>query len=190
MIGKITGTLLEIDGNTGLIDTSSGLAYLVYLPIGLLSKMTVGSPISVYTYLQVREDAHVLFGFETKDAYRLFTLLLTVPGVGPKTAYSIIAASSVADLVHAIQGNNVSFLTNIPGLGRKTAMKILLELAQKLHSEFDMATMQVSEEDKTILDALQTLGFKSADAKKVIAKLPKDKSIEDKMREAIRYLGK
>ena len=190
MIGKITGTLSEIDGNIGLIETASGLSYNVYLPSSLLAQQGVGKAISLYTYLQVREDAQVLFGFETKDAYKLYLLLLTVPGVGPKTAFSIISVSSVPELVEAIRKNNVSFLTAIPGLGQKTAMKILLELSQKLHSEFSLTALTVSEEDKSIIDALQSLGFKVAEAKQVLQKLPREATMEEKIRQAIRLLGK
>ena len=190
MIGKITGTLAEIDGNIGLIDTVSGLSYNVYLPSSVLAPQGIGKPISLYTYHQVREDAQILFGFETKDAYKLYLMLLTVPGVGPKTAFSIISVSAVPELVDAIKKNNVSFLTAIPGLGQKTAMKILLELSQKLHSQFSLTAMNVSEEDKSILDALQSLGFKVAEAKQVLQKLPQEATIEEKIREAIRLLGK
>lgn len=190
MIGKISGILSELDGNIGLIDTKSGLSYNVYLPASLLASQGIGKPLSLYTYLQVREDAQILFGFETKEAYKLFLMLLTVPGVGPKTAFSIISVTSVQDLVDAIRKNNVSFLTTIPGLGKKTAMKILLELAQKLNSEFSLTAMNISEEDKSVIDVLQSLGFKAAEAKKVLQKLPSSATLEEKIRQAIRLLGK
>lgn len=185
MIGKIKGTLTEIEGNTGLIETSSGLSYQVYLTGNLLATL-IPSPIDIYTYLQVREDAHVLFGFKTKDEYKIFQLLLTVSGVGPKTAFSIVSGLKIEDLLNSIKNNDVEGLTRVPGLGRKTAMKIILELSQKLKQEFNMEKMYVSEEDKLVVDALVSLGYKSQDAKQLLKKIPANLSVEDKIKEGLR----
>src|SRR5205809_152208 len=135
MIGKLKGTLTEIDGNIGLIETSSGVFYQVFLTSHLLSTIKFPSTIELYTYLHVREDALVLFGFQSKKEYEFFKLLLGVSSVGPKTAFSVISNTKVDELIKAVQDNNVEYVTRVPGLGRKTAMKIVLELSQKLQSE-------------------------------------------------------
>ena len=132
MIGRIRGTVSEIDGTIGLIETASGIYYQVYLTTNLLSKHQVSNPIDVYTYFQVREDAHVLYGFETKQEHKLFLLLLSVPGIGPKGAFTVISNTKNDDLVAAVKKNDVQFFTNIKGLGRKTALKIIFELSQKI----------------------------------------------------------
>src|SRR3989339_2134802 len=186
MIGKLKGKLVEVDGNVGLIETSGGVFYQVYLPPSLSSKVQHLSSIELYTYLQVRDDALVLFGFETKQQHDFFKLLLTVSGVGPKTAFSVISFVSLDLLVSSVQSNDVDALTKVPGLGRKTAMKIILELSSKLKSDFDMSKMVLSDDDQTAVSALVSLGYKSYDAKKLVSKLPKNLSVEEKIKEALK----
>lgn len=188
MIGKLKGTLSELDGNTALIETKGGVYYRVFLTPSLISQTPIKSPIEVYTYLKVREDALTLFAFETKDEESLFDLLLSVSGVGPKTAYLVISYAKVDELIQAVKENNIDFFSQIRGLGKKTAMKIILELSQKLKQEFELRKMYLSEEDKTVVDALVALGFKSHDAGGVISKLPKKLSIEDKIKEALKTI--
>ncbi len=186
MIGKLKGILSEISNNSGLIETKAGIFYNVFLTPGLLADFTLGGPIELYTYLQVREDALTLFGFKTKDDYVFFTLLLSVPGVGPKTAYTVISYAKTNQLIQAIKENDVGFFNTIKGLGKKTAMKIILELSQKLKQEFILEKMYLSEDDKTVLDALVSLGFKSHEAQAVISKLPKNLSVEEKLKASLK----
>lgn len=188
MIGKLKGNLVEVDGNVGLIETSSGVFYQVFLPSLLLSLPTTNyplQPIELYTYLQVRDDALVLFGFETKKHHDFFKLLLTVSGVGPKTAFNVISLVPLDKLVSLVQSNDVDGF-KVPGLGRKTAMKIILELSSKLKSDFDMSKMVLSDDDQTAVSALISLGYKSFDAKKMISKLPKNLTVEEKIKEALK----
>ena len=120
MIGKIKGILSEIDGQMGLIETSGGVFYRVFLPPPLLRIVTPES-IEIYTYLQVRDDAFVLFGFETKVNYDYFNLLLTVSGVGPKTAFNVMAYAQPVDINQAVRNNDVKFFSKVPGLGKKNS---------------------------------------------------------------------
>jgi len=186
MIGKIKGRLVEIDNNVGLVETSGGVFYEVFLTPSLISQTPLTSPINLYTYLQVREDALILFGFQTKKEHEFFKLLLTVPGVGPKTAYSVISFTKIDEVYAAVKENNVDYFTRIPGLGKKTAMKIILEISQKIKSEFNLQSMYLSEDDKTVVDALVSLGYKSIEAKKLLQKIPKDLSIEEKIKHALK----
>ena len=186
MIGKLKGKLLEVLGNVGLIETSGGVSYEVYLLPSLISQTAPTSSIEVYTYLQVRDDALVLFGFQTKRENEFFRLLLTVPGVGPKTAFNVISYVSLDSLVSCVRSNDIETLTQVPGLGRKTAMKIILELSTKLKSDFDMKNMVLSEEDKTVVEALTSLGYKAVEARKILSKLPKNLSVEEKIKEALK----
>ena len=186
MIGKIKGKLTEIEGNLGLIETSGGVYYQVYLTPSVISLQKDKSEIEVYTYLQVREDALVLFGFLSKQEFDFFKLLLSVSGVGPKTAFSVISFSKINELISAVKDNEIDYFTKVPGLGKKTAMKIILELSQKLESEFKLEKMYLSEDDKTVIDALISLGFKSNEAKKILSGLPKNLSLEEKIKEGLR----
>lgn len=186
MIGKLKGKLVEVDKNIGLIETSGGVFYQVFLPTSLTAPISLNSLIELYTYLQVRDDALILFGFETKQQYDFFLLLLTVSGVGPKTAFTVISALKTEEIVRAVTTNEVNALTKVPGLGKKTAMKIILELSSKLKSDFDMTKMVLSDDDQTVISALVSLGYKSFDAKKIVSKLPKNLTVEEKIKEALK----
>lgn len=187
MIGKIKGRLIDVSDNIGLIETSSGISYEVFLTSQLLTlHSSLPTDIEVFTYLYVRDDALILFGFQTKEEYRFFKMLLGVSGVGPKTAFSIISCIPLNNLISSIRSNDADILTQVPGLGRKTAMKIILELSTKIKSDFDIKNMILSEEDKTVIEALVSLGFKVIDAKKILRKLPKNLSLEDKIKKALK----
>ncbi len=190
MIGKIKGILSEIEGNTGLIETSSGVFYEVFLTPSVLSKKFPGDAMEVYTHFHVREDAQVLFGFSEKNEYKVFKLLLSVSGVGPKTAFTVISFSSVDNLIKAVTANDIDYFSKIQGLGKKTAMKILLEMSSKLNTEFSLEKMHLSEEEKTILDALVSLGFKTGEVRNIIREIPKELTLEDKIKEGIRLATK
>ncbi len=189
MIGKIKGLISEIDGNIALIETASGVYYYVYFTNTLLSECFPGSPVELYTYHHVREDVQLLFGFQNKQEYKLFLLLINVSGVGPKSAYTIISNSKVDEIVQAVKTNDAKYFTRIPGLGKKTALKIMLELSQKFKSEFVLESSYVSKEEQTVVDALTSLGFGTSEAKEILPKLNGDFSVEEKIKEAIRILS-
>ena len=137
----------------------------------------------------MRDDALVLFGFENKQEYKLFSLLIGVSGVGPKTAFGVISFSKVNEFVAAVKTNDSSYFTRVPGLGKKTALKIMLELSGKFDSEFVFEPTHLSEDDKMVIDALSSLGFKAGDAKIVLEKIDKTKTTEEKITESIRMLS-
>lgn len=188
MIGKIKGKLLDIDRNTGLIETTGGISYLIFLTPTIISSNHLHDNIELFTYLQVREDALTLFGFESKEQHSFFKLLLSVPGVGPKTAYTIISNANIRELYEAGRNQQVEFFSRIPGVGKKTAMKIVLEISQKLKQDIGMEVFQVSEEDKTAIDALVSLGFKRHDARQIIGKMDANMSVEEKITEALKQI--
>ncbi|KKP86611.1 MAG: Holliday junction ATP-dependent DNA helicase RuvA [Candidatus Roizmanbacteria bacterium GW2011_GWA2_35_8] len=190
MIGKLKGKLSEIDGNIGLIETLGGVFYSVFITPSLITNHQPPTAIEIYTYLQVRDDALVLFGFESKKELDFFKLLLSVSGVGPKTAFNVISFIKPEELYRAVKANQVDVFTQVPGLGKKTALKIILELSSRLKSEFDMSKMVLSDDDKTVVEALISLGFTSQDAKKTVSKLPKNLSVEEKIKKALKSTTK
>ena len=186
MIGRIKGKIVEVEENIALIETNNGVFYQVFITPSLLTKNKLPFEITIYTYLQVRDDALVLFGFETKKEHDFFKLLLSVSGVGPKTAFSVISFSKVDELIKAVKENESGYFTRVPGLGKKTAMKIILELSQRLQSEFKLEKMYLSDDDKTVVDALVSLGFKSNEARNILSKLPKNLSLEEKIKAGLK----
>ena len=185
MIGKIKGVLSSVEGNVGLIETQGGVSYEIFLTPNLLSKK-IGSEIDLRTYLQVRDDAFVLFGFESVEQHHFFKLLLSVSGVGPKTAFNVVSHTKVNELLQAVKENDVEYFTQVPGLGKKTSMKIILELSQMVKSEFKFSQINMSDDDKTVIEALIALGYKTQEAKNLFSKLPKDLSIEEKIKHALK----
>jgi len=185
MIAKLTGILSEFDEKKAVIDTSSGVGYELFITPAAISHKQVGDIIIVYTHLQVRDDAHVLFGFANNEEKGFFHLLLTVPGVGPKTAFGIASHISFQQAVDAVRSNAVKVFSEIPGIGKKTAMKIVLELSVKFKTEFKFE-QTLSSDDKTVIDALVELGYKKSEAQQLFEKLPKELSIEKKIQEALR----
>lgn len=185
MIAKITGILSEFNEKSATIDTTSGVSYELFITPSALSNTQVGDSLTVYTHLQVRDDAHILFGFANKEEKDFFHLLLSVPGVGPKTAFGIVAHISFEQAAEAVRTNIVKLFSEIPGIGKKTAMKILLELSVKFKTEFKFE-QALSTDDKTVIDALVELGYKKSEAQQLFEKLPKELSIEKKIQEALR----
>lgn len=189
MIGKIKGVLVESENSVGLVETASGLFYEVFLSNNFLAKTTHPCEIEIYTYHHVREDAELLFGFETKKEYKLYILLLGVSGVGAKTAFTVVSYGSVDNLISAVTSNDVSYFTQISGLGKKTALKIILELSSKFKSEFILEKTLESPEDQTVIKALTALGFSVAEAQKILPKVAHETSLELKITMAIRELS-
>ncbi|HNQ30900.1 MAG TPA: Holliday junction branch migration protein RuvA [Candidatus Woesebacteria bacterium] len=184
MIGKIKGALVEVDGSEGLIATPGGVSYRVHIPQSMRRPDEV-QMIDVYTYLHVREDQHVLYGFETKQHYTMFLMLLDVDGVGPKTAHTIVGKLSMQELMDAVRTKSVDILTQIPGLGKKTAQKIILELSSKLKTDLDVASLIEDPVNNEVLEALVALGYKASEARKLLKGVDVKSSTEDQIRFAL-----
>jgi Holliday junction DNA helicase RuvA len=187
MIGKIKGILSTVEGNKGLIDTASGLSYEVFLTPQCLTTH-VGEPIEVITYLQVREDNLTLYGFEDRSKYRFFTMFLSVDGVGPKSAFTIVSHTNPTEIVEAVSHSNVEYFSHVPGIGKKTAQKIVLELSHKMDGEFEFSTLSVSSDDTLVFDALTSLGFMRKEIQEVLTHIDKTLSVEERVKKAIQLL--
>ena len=184
MIGKINGTLIEIDGNEGLIETSGGVCYRVYLTPSILAhKLPI--PVAVYTYLQIRDDQHVLYGFDSKDTYKMFQMLLTVDGVGPKTAHNVISRITVSSIIHAVHTKDLDSFTKVPGLGKKSAQKILLELSSKLKADLDIGSLIETPVSTEALEALVALGYRTHDARTMLKNVDSQLPVEEQVKLAL-----
>lgn len=184
MIATITGIVSALDSSTITIETPGGLGYELFATPSSLVNKNIGDEIRLFTHLQVRDDAHVLFGFANTDEKRFFSILLSVPGVGPKTAFSIVSHLSFEDAVAAVRAQKVETFSKISGIGKKTAMKIVLELSQMFKAEFKFEKA-LSDEDKTVIDALISLGYTKKDAQLLFQKLDPHLSVEKKIHTAL-----
>ena len=131
MIGYLKGVISHIFVNSCFIDVH-GVGYRTYAPASTLDTLCVGQEAMLYTYMSVREDAIVLYGFATQDEYDLFMLLIGVNGVGPKVALGILSAGTADRFRLAVHQKDIKGLTKMPGIGEKTAERIVLELQDKI----------------------------------------------------------
>jgi Holliday junction DNA helicase RuvA len=189
MIGKLKGQIVERFGNQGLIETSGGVYYQVFLPSYFYS-LPLPAPVEVYTYLQVREDALTLYGFENRKQLELFNMLHSISGVGPKTAFTIVSFIEVDKMESALKQNDLTYFTKIPGLGKKTAMKIVLELGEKLKTDISFSKIHLDENDENVLSALTGLGFPAQDVRQVLPNIDKELPLEKRITSGIQLLTK
>jgi Holliday junction DNA helicase RuvA len=193
MIAHLRGKLLSKHPNQAVVE-AAGVGYEVNITIPTFSALpAAGSEVALFVHTHVREDALALFGFLKANEKQLFEKLLSVSGIGPKLAITILSGMATDAMVAAIQGNNVAALTRIPGIGKKTAERMVLELRDKLDSfgvAPSAATASPVEED--VISALINLGYQRPAAEKVMARLGKTEgeSFEALFRRALAGLSK
>ncbi|HMP77089.1 MAG TPA: Holliday junction branch migration protein RuvA [Kiritimatiellia bacterium] len=196
MITFLEGQLVEKQPGRAVVNVG-GVGYEVWIPLSSFERLPPeGATCRVLTYHHVREDAQELFGFATEHERRLFLLLYSVSGVGPKTALGVLGGLSVRDIKKAIAENDAKRLATVKGLGRKTAEKIIVELKDKL-TEGEMLEAAVAAEPgsaeelrtRDAILALVSLGYKQADAlkmiKDVLPGIPANATVEDLVRRAL-----
>ncbi|CUB03960.1 Holliday junction branch migration protein RuvA [Marinomonas fungiae] len=184
MIGRIVGTLVEKSPPELLVDVG-GIGYEIMASMSTIYELpAIGQSVILHTHFQVKEDAHSLYGFITKDERALFRILIKVNGIGPKMALSVLSSMSPSELILAVQESQVDSLTKIPGVGKRTAERLVVELRDKLGhaAKQDLFTeravvVQVQTDPRQEAEAaLIALGYKPQEAARAIAKLPKDES--------------
>lgn len=191
MIGALQGTIYSIHANPILLFVGD-VGYNVFVTTRCAKALPMNKKILLYIHSHIREDAFDLYGFTTKEELSLFELLITVSGVGPKTALPILDRGADA-VKQAVTHSDVEFFTTIPRLGKKNAQKIIIELKSKLGSllDLDLDDDAHGGETKELMDALCSMGFVRGEVLAVIKKIPaKATTLEQKLREALRLLGK
>ena len=198
MYAYIKGSL-ENKGDNYVVVETGGIGYKIFMSIPAIDKVgEIGDKVKVYTYYHVREDAINLYGFISDKELKMFELLLSVSGIGAKSALGILAEVSPSNFAMAIITNDVSKLVKIPGIGAKTAQRMILELKDK------MKTVQAVNKDEAIknaviaeesteeaMAALQMLGYNRKEIEKVFEKIDtKDAKVEEVIRKALAVLGK
>lgn len=192
MISRLTGLIAHIDPKYIVLDVQ-GVGYKLYTTVDIMNKLgKTDEPATFWTYLAVRENALDLYGFSSLSELNFFELLITISGIGPKTALGILNAAPVGTLLTAVQTGETSHLTKISGIGKKVAEKIVLELKDKVekftHTEESKSAMR---NDSDALEALKSLGYSQNEARDVLKELPKTiTKTNDKIREALKILGK
>lgn len=191
MIAALKG-IVEFRHDPHLIVDVNGVGYKVYGTQSILAKAVAGEPIKLYTYTHVRDDLLELYGFAEYEDLRLFEYLISVSGIGPKTAIGIFSIGSRSDIVRAIINGDVAFFTAVPRLGKKNAQKLIIELKSKLGSTEDLdITSAAGIESDDVVVALKGFGFSSAEAYVALHSIKAEGlSTSEKIRLALKHLGK
>lgn len=202
MIGFIKGIIDEkLDDR--LIIENNGIGWQIFVPSGLLGEdVHPGDEVKLYTYLHVREDAMLLFGFFSKDELEIFGMLLNVSGIGPKGAMGILSVLSADDLRFAVLSDDAAAIARAPGIGKKTAQKLILELKDKFrlddafekklaHTEAAGAGTGVSGgAESDAIQALVALGYSGTEAMQAVRKVKADASMDSEaiLKAALKYI--
>ncbi len=188
MIGTISGIVKHKDLH-GLIVDVGGVGYKVAVNTDTAIEVESGSPIFLWTHLVVRETALDLYGFIDQDTLRVFELLISISGIGPKTALGILNVANPSILRKAVANDDTSYLTKVSGIGKKNAEKIVLELRDKLTTTTEDKSESLRAEGD-VMEALVSLGYNERDIRDVLKKLPKElKTASEQVKYALKQLS-
>ena len=202
MYAYIKGELAEKNIDHFVVE-AGGIGYLIYVPAQSIDYLPdEGDQIKVYTYLYIREDAMVLYGFLTKDDLEIFKMLITVSGIGPKGGLGILSTLSADDLRFAILSGDSKTISKAPGIGAKTAQRVIIDLKDKMSLEeaFEkklennadgvQKTLNSSIKNDAVL-ALSALGYSSAESLKAVSKvdITDDMDVEDVLKLALKNMS-
>ncbi len=197
MLAYIKG-ILEMKMTDYVVIDVGGLGYKVYMTTTDMESLgNIGDTVKVYTYYRVREDDISIFGFKTNEQLRMFELLLSVSGVGAKTALSMVAVAQPSDFAIAVISEDVTYLTKIPGIGAKSAQRIILELKDKMKKEntaLEAKSIKVQIDNNKVeeaIAALQVLGYNRREIEKAFAQLDMTNlSTEDLIKKGLNLFSK
>lgn len=188
MIGSVTGKI-QHKGTGFLIIETAGVGYKIFVRPPLYFDSKVGGNLSLVIHTHVREDQITLYGFQALPELEFFDLLLTVSGVGPKSALAIMSLAGLDMLKSAIVSEDPSVFTKVSGIGRKTAERVIIELKDKLKDE--STSQPVAREHSDAMDALVSLGYSQAEARDALKSVPKDvENLQAKVKIALKALSK
>ena len=193
MIAHIQGKLVEKTPTEVIIDCS-GVGYHINISLHTYSLLPASDHIKLFTYLQIKEDAHTLFGFVEKSEREIFKMLLSVSGIGASIARTMLSSLDPKQIIQAIASGDVATIQSIKGIGAKTAQRAILDLKDKVLKLYDLDEVSITQNNTNrdeALSALEVLGFMRKAAEKVVEKIVKenpDASVETIIKQALKNL--
>ena len=196
MYAYIKGTL-EIKSNSFVVIEANGVGYRIFMAVNAIETLgEIGETVKVFTHYHVREDNISLYGFNTNEELRMFELLLSVSGVGAKSAIAMLSQISPSSFALAVISNDVSKLVKIPGIGAKTAARLILELKDKLKTENTITkteevkiAIEKDDKDDEVIEALQVLGYTKKEIEKTLEKIDRaNLGVEDTIKQILKIL--
>lgn len=192
MIASLSGTVSYI-GTDSIILEIGGVGVKVYVSTPSRDRLRAGETTFLYTHLIVRQDALMLYGFETSEGREYFELLLSVDGIGPKSALAILSVMNPDAIRRAVFNEQAEIFTRVPGVGKKTSQKILLYLQDKIKAVEGLAPIAaMTDVDTEVLSALTSLGYSVVEAQAALQSIPRDSptDVETRLRLALQYFMK
>jgi Holliday junction DNA helicase RuvA len=191
MIGSLNGRLLE-KYPTELLIECGGVGYEVKISLHTFSQLSENESIKIYTKLIVREDAHLLYGFNTKDEREMFNFLISVSGIGPNTALIMLSSLSPEEIANAIQTEDVISIQKVKGIGAKTAQRVIIDLKGKVlkfSGDIEINNSKNNTNRFDALTALVSLGFDKKSAEKVMDRIDSgNETVEQLIKGALKLL--
>lgn len=193
MITHIQGRLTEKNPTNVVIDCN-GVGYLINISLHTFSQIPEKENLKLYTHLQVREDAHTLYGFSSLAEREIFRLLISVSGIGTNTARTMLSSLTPTQVKEAIASEDVAVIQSVKGIGSKTAQRVIIELKDKVLKVYDIDESVVSQSNTNrdeALSALEVLGFAKKQSERVVDKILKtqsDAAVETIIKEALKNL--
>lgn len=193
MIAHIQGKLVEKSPTDVVIDCN-GVGYQLHISLYTFSKIPDQENLKLFTFLQIKEDGHTLFGFADKQERELFKLLISVSGVGANTARTMLSSLQPQQIIQAIASEDVALIQGVKGIGAKTAQRVILDLKDKvikIYNVDDVSQVLNNTNKEEALSALEVLGFNRKLAEKVVDKILKESpnaSVEELIKLALKNL--
>jgi len=193
MITQIRGRLVEKNPTYVVVDCA-GVGYLLHVSLQTFSSLPTDENIRLFTHLSIREDAHTLYGFITKTEREVFKLLISVSGVGPSIARTMLSSMNSEEVQNAIASENVALIQSVKGIGAKTAQRVIVDLKDKILKTFDIDEVSLSSNNtnkEEALSALEVLGFNRRQSEKVITAILKstpNETVELLIKKALKNL--
>jgi len=193
MITHIAGKLVEKNPTHVIVETN-GIGYWLNISLNTYSELSDDEAVFLYTHLAIKEDSHTLYGFKSKVEREIFRLLISVSGVGPSIARTMLSSMSTDEIQHAIASDNVGIIQSVKGIGVKTAQRVLIDLKDKIlktYSIDEVSVVQNNTNKNEALSALEVLGFTKKQCEKVLDTIlleNKSMSVEVLIKKALKKL--
>ncbi len=193
MITQIKGRIVEKNPTNVVVDCN-GLGYLLNISLNTYAALPADENVLLYTHLTIREDAHILYGFSNKTEREIFRLLISVSGVGPSIARTMLSSMSSEEIQQAIASENVKLIQSVKGIGAKTAQRVIIDLKEKILKTFDIDEVSFAENNtnkEEALSALEVLGFARKQSDKIVAGILKESpsaTVEELIKKALKNL--
>ncbi len=188
MISYLSGKIIQKNKNSVVLLTDGGVGYEISVQVGKLASWQVDEKLILHTYLKVSDSDMRLYGFETAEEKEFFELLLSVKGVGPRSAMNILALGSIEQIKSAIARSDVQYLTAVQGMGKRTAERLCVELKGKVESRKGKDDADVDGDVLgEVVDGLVSMGYKKEEAREVVKGLKSEgRTTEELLREALK----